>query len=544
MIGTPVFAQRGQQQSAQITTIPAPIKGMDVRQTLSHMEPDISIFSYNFTPAPYGMELRKGFREWASKIYTNKVDTTGVRSILTFTGGAAGTGDDKLFAVTNQGIYDITDYNAPPVEKILFPVPTETAGYGIDLQYEDEGGHQYLFYADDRNGLYYYDPVSGDWAEYNGITGIVREEIVYITVHKQRIWVALRDSSTGYYLDPAAVSGSATPFYFGSLFSHGGHLKGLYNWSIDGGSGTDDMLVAVSSTGDVLPYKGEDPSTSDTWSLVGKYFVGAIPFGRRIMNEFGGSLYLLSSYGVIGMQDLLKGVDPKDVSASSIAYKIAPIIRSHIEKTRYQYGWEIMFAPSEGIFIVNAPIYYNEPQIQYIMDLTTEGWGMWRGVPMNCMKEWGGKVFFGQGNSVYVMDGTKDKVKKEVQEGVSNGIPIEFSLLTSFQKFGGDGLYKKIELIRPDFMSTIPPDYLMKAVYDYKFVEPTLPYSVSTHRGGFWDIGRWDNCVWQSDDAFGISGLHGASGIGRTAAVAIRGSTSAKLRLISFDIVWKAGGAI
>jgi hypothetical protein len=273
------------------------------------------------------------------------------------------------------------------------------------------------------------------------------------------------------------------------------------------------------------------------------YYIGETPSGRRITNEFGGNLYTLSSYGIIGMSDLLRGVDPKDVSANSIAYKIAPIVSDRLRETSFAYGWELMFAPSEGLFIVNSPDVSSMPQIQFVMDMVTEGWGFWRGVPINCMKEWNGRVYFGSGNAVYIIDGTRDAAKKVQKTDADIGLPIEFSMLTSFQTLDAPGLYKQAQFIRPDFLSTSVPDSAVKAVYDYKMKELDLHFGQSPTAKGRWDIGKWDEVVWDENVIQGQHKLSGANGLGRTVAVALKGSTGDPLQLVSFDVMWKTGGA-
>ena len=125
-----------------------------------------------------------------------------------------------------------------------------------------------------------------------------------VVAHKQRIWFLEEDSTTGWYLGIGSIAGEVSPFYFGAKFRHGGRLAGLFNWSVDGGAGVDDFLVAVSQAGDVLPYQGSDPS-SDDWQLRGSYFIGEVPNTPTFGTEQGGELFLLSSFGVSSLNDLL-----------------------------------------------------------------------------------------------------------------------------------------------------------------------------------------------------------------------------------------------
>ena len=560
MITTPKNS-RGVKQTAKATTLPAPTYGMDTRHPLAQMPPNSCVYAYNIIPNSYGMEVRKGFKEFAVKIDTGGGgEDSGVKTILEFEGTQEGTIiDNKLFAVSNVGIFDITNPSLAPIKKLTFSIQIETAGNGVSCHYIDEGGHEFLLYADEANGLFTYTAETGIWARAEGITGIDPTHIVFCVVHKLRLWFVERNTADAWYMPVDSMKGEAIKFTFGSKFPHGGYLRGLYNWSFDGGEGVDDYLVAISSGGDVIPYKGNDPSSADTWSLVGSYYIGGIPVGRRIANESGGMLYILSSYGLISMNDLLTGVDTKDISAQGVAGRIAPMIRAHMKITQYEYGWELIFLPTEGLYVVNSPPPRKYRQIQYVMDTTTHGWGIWRGVPMMCMAESNRRVYFGIGGTVYTLSGHRDYVKKEIANPDDIGLPIEFSLMTSYSHMEAPALQKMVQFIRPDFLSRLDFVLASKAVYNYQLGEVRFSTMINPPPGSginggitaeecLWDVGLWDNCVWggstESPEDGGQGLLTGASNMGRMVAIALKGKTIEGIKLISIDVIWTVGGAL
>ncbi len=533
---------KGVARQVETAKIPAPLLGIDATQSLSGMSASNCIYCYNITPKTYGLGLRHGYKEYVTEIPS---DGSGVRSVIPYKGSDINTDtDDKVFVATNTGIYDVTDQSIAPVEKVAFLLTTFGAGYGVSLQYVDEGGNELVFFADEANGLFQYDAATDTWAVPTGITGIDMADVVFIMVHKLRIWMVERDSTTAYYLPTTSVAGAVVPFHFGSKFPHGGNLAGLYNWTIDGGAGVDDVLVAISDSGDVLPFSGEDPSLVDSWKLTGSYFIGSLPMGRRFADESGGNLHILSSYGVISLADLLRGVDPKREQSQGIAAKISPVIRRHMAETRFEYGWEIIYAPAQGSFIINSPPESGAYPIQYVMDLTTEGWGYWRDIKMNVLAEFRDKIFFGYGDVLYYMDGFLDNVKKEYVEAGDEGVPIAFSMMTSFSDIGSPATFKSIQFIRPDFIAHMNPKYATKAVYDYNIAEPSVtpPLGQKGSDLSLWDASLWDQAVWATSWAHGFSRLSGGTNIGRTAAIAIKGSSTDDIRLVSVDVAWTTGG--
>jgi hypothetical protein len=73
--------------------------------------------------------------------------------------------------------------------------------------------------------------------------------------------------------------------------------------------------------------------------------------------------------------------------------------------------------------------------------------------------------------------------------------------------------------------------------------ELDLDFGQAPLSNGRWDIGNWDEVVWNEATIQGQHKLVGANGLGRTVAVALKGSTGDPLQLVSFDVMWKTGGA-
>lgn len=528
--------------------IPAPIKGIDARIALTEGAPLNCVYNYNMVPFEYGMAIRKGFREYQIEIDAG--DSAGVHTIIPFDGVEENGVQDKLFAVNNEGIWDVTIAAAVPIQKVVFADQQAQAGYGVYTHYTDDAERDVLFYADNFNGLFEYDASGDTWAQATGITGPIISNIRFIVSHKQRLWLIEENSTKAWYLPIGSNSGQAKEFFFGSKFKHGGNLEGLFNWTIDGGDGVDDYLVAVSRSGDVLPYRGADPSSADTWSVVGTFFIGEIPRGPHFGSQHGGELYLLSEYGLTSMNDLLQGVNSATIGAmdngqTSISGQITGLLRGRMAQTIDDFGWQVQLAPSEGALVIASPRIGSGPFIQYVYNTATRGWGLWRGVPMTHFDSWHGAVIFGHlDNKIYRMDVTADNVTIEVPANGINGDPIEFSVLTSYQSLGAEALFKKVKLIRADFVADGPPVYTAVARYDYDIEEALLPASPPLRGGDIWDIGLWDTAIWGAGGNEAYNGLNGSWGDGRTVAIAIRGQVRELTRLIGFDIMYTTGGPL
>lgn len=539
---------RPARQVSKANTVPAPFMGIDARTVLASGDPNHCIYAFNFLPGEYGLRVRPGYREWQIELEGAGVPL-GVRTIIPFGGNDDDEADDRLFAVTNEGIWDVTVEAASPSLVVDFSDPgnggdTSTlAGWGVYDQMTTDAGDKLILYADSINGLFQYDATTDTWSR-PSVTGPTIENINFVTVHKNQIWAIERDESFAWYLPAGSVSGMATEFYFGINFKHGGNLAGLFTWTIDGGEGVDDYFIAVSRAGDVLPYKGTDPSSADTWGLTGHYFIGAVPTGNRFAATQEGNLYLLSVYGLISMDDLIRGVDGKNINAQTNTIKIAPVIRRHMEDYRNERGWEVNSIPGQGNIIIGTPKNINDVYLQYAMNTTTEGWGIWRDVPIQCFAEWAGKMYFGTEDSrVMVMDVTVDNALI-TPESETNGDAISFSILTTYQNYGEPALMKRGKYIRPQFVSTSRPNVTVQFRYDYDLAEVLNTESTGLTSDSLWDIGLWDVAIWTSGALSGFHRIRGGWGIGRNVAIAMSGNTRFPTTLVSWDVVWDTGAPL
>lgn len=523
--------------------VPAPTKGVDGRISLAAGDLSVCPYAYNIMPDEAGMRVRNGYREFVLGIE----DGTGFGgSTVIPMEGIAGA-DDKLFTVTNEGIWDTTTYDTAPTKKAAFTADTSlSAGYGMYVNYVDQAGAQFIYYADNLNGLWFYTVSTDTWAPVTNITGVDETTICGIVVHKLRVWIFARDSASAWYLGVNAISGAATEFVFGGKFKRGGHIGGMYNWTLDGGAGVDDFLVIASSAGDALMYRGEDPSASSTWSIVGTYDIGAAPASYRSGLEYAGELFILTAFGLVSMDEILRGSEAENPETSDLAFKISKVLQQSMITLRGELGWNPIFFPAEGLIVLISPPQTDGTFIQYVLDLTTRGWAYWRGLPIQSAGVWQGKLYFGTSdNKLMVMDVHRDNTLITPPAAPAiNGDPIEYSILHTASDMGSPGTMKRGAFVRPNFRADFQPVYNTKILYDYALAEFTPSLSTPASSVGIWDSGVWNTSTWGSGSSTAWGQATGANGIGRTLGIAIRGQSTAPTVLVSTDILWNEGGLL
>ena len=519
---------------AQPSFIPPSVGGVNALDSVANMAPNECIYTYNLMPSEYGLRLRAGYREWANGLPSQS------NTLIAYEGLAGDGNEDRLWAVCAEGIYNITLLNTTaPVQDVAFTVNvTGEAGYGVWTQFINTSDDHYLFYADAENGLHLYTESTQTWSV-PAITGVDPTKIAYVLSWKNRLWMIEQDSGVAWYLPVDAIAGAAQQFTFGADLRYGGELKALYNWTIDGGDGLDDYLVGVGRGGDVLVYRGSDPSSPE-FSRVGSWNIGDIPGGRRGGVAHGGDLYLLSVFGITSLRDLLQGSEVSSENVKGPSAKINRFLRSDILADKEDFSWSLSSNPSDGAIVVVTPYSVQAEAIQYVKNMLTGAWGMWRGVPAHCVSKWDGSFYFADTEGrVWLYDGFLDGSLLDGTEGKD----IDYQTLTSFQNLGGPhGVNKMVGVVRTQGVLSGSTNITTSVVYDYD-VGASMPFpSVSPAYGdSLWDASVWGVATWAGGLRKGEY-TAGVSGHGFSVAVGIRGTATSRINLVGWDLTFKTGG--
>jgi hypothetical protein len=442
--------------SPQVTKpvpVPAPQKGINAVDGLIAMSPEEAIFMNNMSPSQYGTRVRTGYQEWVTEVAGD-----GCRTLIPYIGSLEDGSADRLFVVSSDAIYDISSSGTAPAPLLALASISATSGFGIWTAYTTIAGH-FALYCDEQNGYYRY-PEGGPWVRTTGaeVTGVNPNNLVSVTIFKSKAWFVERNTSFAWYLPTDAVIGAATRFNFGNKFKKGGTLQNLFVWTVDGGQGIDDYLVAVSSAGDVVVYKGNDPAVATDFVQHGVWFIGPPPVGRRIGGNFGGELNLLSTYGLLPMSALMSGQEVIQDQAS-LSRKITPLVNSEMTASRETRGWEVKLFSKDNALIISAPKRDAFPYTQFAQSTNNEGWSVWRDIPYLNGEEWHGEFFVAAENgNVYVLTGNKDNVSLDG----STSTLINWSVLQSFSDYGEPGRFHRGQYIRPVFVADQVPNYTIE----------------------------------------------------------------------------------
>lgn len=410
-------------QTARTVSLPSPVGGLNTRDPLANMSPTDAVVLNNWYPDAAEVRTRNGCSDFATGF------TGAVKTLMAYTGVAVKEG----YACADNGIFDISAGGA-----IGAAVSSLTDGYCQYVNFKTSAG-SFLVVCNGVDKVKLYDGAT--WTDIDGvsvpaITGVATTSLNNINVFKGRIWFVEEASMSAWYLPTAAIAGAATEFPVGHLFKLGGYLVSIGTWTVDGGSGVDDLLVFVSSEGELAVYQGTDPSSPSTFALVGVYYIGA-PLGARCFTKFGGDLLYISQQGVYPLSKALNSVNiDKTITLSS---KIDPTFVASSELYGDNAGWDLTIFPKAGFLIVNVPTTEYTSSEQYVMNIITNAWCRFTGWDAVCFGTFDNRLFFGTvGKVVEAWVGTADY-----------GNNITASGQTAYSYLGQSTQNKHFKLVRP-----------------------------------------------------------------------------------------------
>jgi hypothetical protein len=297
----------------------------------------------------------------------------------------------------------------------------------------------------------------------------------------------------------------------------------------------DDNLVFVTDQGEVIVYRGTDPSSASTWALIGVWIIGA-PISRRCVQKYGGDLLILTLDGLIPMASALQSsrLDPQVALSDKIQGAFAAAARTY----KTNFGWGLLYNPLNNALIVNVPISTGN-QVQFVMNNITKAWCRFTNWKANCFALLNDKPYFGGEN--YVAEAW---TTGSGQAGFNDdGIAISTQALQAFNYFETRGVIKYFTRARPTIYSNGQPTINIGMNVDFQTNADLGALSFVATQYGLWDVGLWSQAVWGSDliitnNFVGIQGIGYCGGLVFNSA-----SRNVSLEWASTDVVYQLGWA-
>lgn len=475
------------------------------------MAPTDAIILDNLIPDTGGVKKREGYSDHATGVGTF------VESLMKY---SPPSGTEKLFAASVGVIYDVTAAGV-----------ASSSVTGLS-----NGRWQHTMFANSANNFLVACNGADSVRNFDGsswttptITGVSSSTLVNVAVHGGRLWFVEANTLDAWYLPVSSIAGVATKLPLGAFCKKGGSLLAIASWTRDGGSGMDDLFVAVTTKGEAVIYSGIDPSRSATWTKVGTFDIPEL-VGRRCFVKIGADLGLITSRGVVPLNGILQ-LSEAGVSKVAATDKISGAFASAYAGSSTFHGWQLIEYPKKGLLFVNVPMVERVTTHQFVMNTATGSWCRFTGMDAGCWELVGGSLYFGG------FDGT---VRKYGGTFADDGEGVNSVSVSAYSNFGTMN-NKLISMVRPMFTGPLgyAPTVGVRSNYDNGDINYVASTSVSL--GSAWDEGEWDVAEWA------ISNVNSARWIpvhaeGVTLSVALATATNEDFQFNTMDIRFTQGG--
>lgn len=477
--------------------IPAPVGGWDAISPLAIMDPKNAPILDNWVPRPGWVEIRGGYVLW------NFTNSGPVETLMVY---RPENNPQILFAAVGSEIWDVTSKNTPVIS--LAGIASARWQYTM---FTPAGGNNYLYIVNGQNNA-----VAFDGTNWIGpvITGVASSTFNNVNSFKRRLWFVQEQTSSAWYLPTDAIQGLATELPLGPFMTKGGFLLAMGSWTIDGGNGPDDQAVFVTSQGQVIIYKGTDPTNANAWALVGEFDL-SVPLTPRCLIKLGSELGIITLSGLIPLSQALP-FNPASDRSVAFTKQIQNAMSTAATNGLNLFGWQGISFDQQNLLIINVPVVENSQQVQFVMNqLALPGpWCRFTGWNANCFEVLNNNALFFGGNN--------GEVNLAYVGGADLDQPIACDMQCAYNYFDAPGRLKNLSMIRPMIVSDGQVTPTLTIDVDFGSGDSLAPVTVFTQTGSLWDVALWDVGIWVTSSPRTITNWQGASGLGTALAVRMK----------------------
>lgn len=482
---------------AIVKSVPAPVGGLNARDSIDEMENDEAVVLTNIFPGQGEASLRRG--------YTSHATTLGgaVEMIAEFNAGST----RKMLAAANNNIWDTTAAAAGT---------SLASGFSSNrwqwAQFDDSAGGARIGMVNGADAPQIYNGSAVSAMTISG-SGLTPANLNGINIHKNRSYFWDTRTQDFWYSATNALGGALTKFPLGRVAGTGGNLTAMGTWSRDGGDGADDLAVFLLSSGDVVIYAGDDPGSASAWALVGIFKVGA-PLGVRALIKVGAELVVCTVDGYIPLSRVLSFGRSKDEFA--LSDKIRKLVLAATRAYASNFGWQAVHYPLANMGIFNVPIASGTYE-QHVVNTATGAWCKFQGINARCWGMFNDRLYFGGNSTVYKADNGRSDA----------GAAISGIGQTAWNYLGSRERQKRFTAMRPLLQVDGPLTFNAGVGVDFGSIAVSQTDSSVAQVLSPWDTSPWDTSPWSDETAINSNWLS-ADGIGYNVSARIEVVTSTR----------------
>jgi len=500
-------------------SIPAPLGGLNSRDSLDAMPQTDAIVMSNWFPTVEKITTREGYSSFCTGIGTGDVET-----LVEHNAGA----NRQLLAVGSNGtLYQIDSGTAVSKKTGLSNGRFQTTEFNGNTLFVNGADTPFAWNGSSASDL--------------SITlsdGSTVSELKGVHVYKNRVYY-FRGTDQNFYYSASVdtFQGNFTKFPLGLVGTFGGNLIQVGTVTIDGGEGTDDLIAFVMSSGEVLVYSGSNPSSATDFALVGTFRIAEPVNEPRGIAKLGGDLIVMTKAGYLPLSLVIR-YDLIGNQAQALSEKIRGTVINQVKLTGSSTGWQIHLSADGSKLYFNYPTGdATDPYNQHVFNPITKAWAIFQDIPANVWANYDGDTYFGTaGGKVYKVGGTADLTSA-----------IEADISFAYNYFGDRASIKRFSSVAP----------MLEAVGNINFdfgvaIDQQPPSGLNLSSGSFesdiatWDLATWDVDVWGDTTGAGIVQKRKVVGrLGRSASLRIKVSSSTQaISILSSNFNFIPGGPL
>lgn len=364
---------------AKTQTFPAPKRGWIKNESLLGAMPDGAEVLDNIFPTSQGARLRAGRTKHAT------IDDP-VKQLLHWKSGSS----EKIFAASATDIYDVTAPADPEVSPSA-DISSLTNGEWSQVQFSTSGG-DYLLIANGADAVRHY---SGSWAT-PSITNVTSSNLSHVWAFKNQVWFVEGGTQSAWYLPTNSIAGAAVEFPLAGVFNRGGSLLFGATWSLDAGDGIDDVIIFVSTEGEIAVYTGTDPASD--FSLQGVYQIGK-PLSKTCTFRAGGDLAIMTEDGIVPVSEALNK-DRAALQTAAITFPIEDAWQSVVANRLASYPFSATLWQSQTMLLIGIPAVSTGLEVAFVANTRTGAWCRFTGWDVRASVVYADELYFGDNDGI------------------------------------------------------------------------------------------------------------------------------------------------
>lgn len=452
-------------QTTRDDTYFAPVGGWNTRDSLAAMPPTDAAELINWFPRQKAVVARGGYVEHSDTTVDEDVET-----LLSYQYGAT----SKLFAVCNNEIYD-GDTPGSSLQTVTNSVISSAMMGGV------------MMCCNGADAPFKY---NGSTFVAHGLTDasatLSFPDLIYVFAFKGRLYFVEKNTQSFWYGGVGASAGAILEFDLSLTGSFKGSLMYITAITDDGGSGKDDLFVAVFSEGDVAVYSGSNPSDASDWNRVGTYKIGK-PLGRYAHVANGKEIIAATERGyesIVRSFQSGEGVRTRDLYSEKIQSAVTDLVKlaSAID------NWRMVLYNRGQMLIVQAPqtaLTFHH----HVRNINTGAWTRFDLPAAYCWVMHNGRLYMGgRGDGkVYLFDsGDTDA-----------GTAIRLTAETAWNPMKRLNRNKQLHWMRFNFFGIYFPSISVAVHIDFNYSTTYTTTSPGSQASPpIWDLAIWDQAVW------------------------------------------------